>query len=417
MKAGQGPGKTFLISIILFHQLWCYTNSIIPCTAPTQHQLTNLLWRECALRMAKSKILSYFFVWTATKIAVRGSERTWYAVAIPSNNPDTLTGFHNENLLYLIDEAPGLPESAFQVIEGALTEEGNKVIMIGNPVRNTGYFKDAFGKNKADWGTMTMSCMESTRVSQKWIDRMARLFGKDSNVYRVRVLGKFPKSEDDSILDIDLVTDAMNREEPLEKLDVIEGGCDVARFGANKTVIYIRHGYKIIDECVIDKSDATVVQDAIIRLIRKHNPSLFKIDETGVGGPIVDNVRKECDKLHIVCDIIGVNNNQVAINENLFENAGIEMFWELREILKVAVIPNNNDLFEGLLIRKYFTNTKSKRLQMISKEELIKQLKKQKVNYAFLDYSDALALTFYTPAHSGSGSVEAFYEEDRYQGF
>jgi phage terminase large subunit len=166
LKAAHGVGKTVFLVILIYSQLFAYTNSIVPCTAPTRHQLSDILWTEAARWMHKSPLLQSFFVWTATKIMVRGDyEEIWYAVAVPSKNPDNLAGFHNDNLLYLIDEAPGVNEAAFPVIEGALTKATNKIAMIGNPVRVNGFFHSVF-KDPQGWGTSTISENQA-----RWVQR------------------------------------------------------------------------------------------------------------------------------------------------------------------------------------------------------------------------------------------------------
>ena len=57
-------------------------------------------------------------------------------------NPEALQGFHAEHLLFLIDEASGIPDVVFEVGLGALSTPGAKVVMAGNPTRTAGFFHD-----------------------------------------------------------------------------------------------------------------------------------------------------------------------------------------------------------------------------------------------------------------------------------
>lgn len=419
MKAAHGVGKTFLATIVMFQHLYCFNNSLVACTAPTKHQLSDVLWTEAARFMSRSKVLDYFFTWTATRIQVKGKENIWHALAIPSSNPNALAGLHEKNLCFILDEGPGIKESAFPVMEGALTGINNKVMMIGNPVRVTGFFHDVFQRPQG-WGTFTMSRLKSqlSDLDPKYPERIALRFGENSNIYRVRVLGEFPKGEDDSILDIDLVTEAMHREEPGERLEVREGGCDVARYGSDRTEIYIRYGYEIADHVEIFSSDTVEVQNAIMRLIRKHGLSAFKIDAGTFGAGVVDNVIKLCREAHVKCNIIGVYNNQKAVNEKEYENAGTEMYFGLREVLKVAKIPDDDELLGELTLRKYRTHTVSQRLVIQDKEELRKDMVRQKIEgFKSPDKADALALTFYAPKKTGTGKARAFKSEEQFKDF
>ena len=56
------------------------------------------------------------------------------------DNPEALQGFHAEHLLFLIDEASGIPDIVFEVGMGALSTPGAKVVMAGNPTRTSGFF-------------------------------------------------------------------------------------------------------------------------------------------------------------------------------------------------------------------------------------------------------------------------------------
>jgi phage terminase large subunit len=396
VKAGHGVGKTVLIVIAMFHQLFCYTNSIVPCTAPTQHQLFDILWTEAARWMANNELLKGFFKWTATRISVRGFESTWFAPAIPSSNADSLSGFHAKHLLYLIDEAPGIKESSWPVIEGALTTPGSKAIMIGNPTKISGYFYDAFGANAADWRGSTISCIDSKYADPEYPRRIARLYGINSNIYRVRVLGQFPKGEDDSILDIDLVREAMVREGA--PTGVIEGGCDVARYGNDRTEIYIRKGYEVVDHKEIFMSDLSTLEAVCMNLIRLWKPESFKVDQTGMGSGVVDSLIKQVQHEHLPTMIVGIDNNQTAVDKEKYENAGTEMYFNLQEVLKLGKIPDDDELLGELSLRKYRIHKVTGRLVINSKEDLRMDMKRSGLIVRSPDKADALALCFYSVA-------------------
>jgi phage terminase large subunit len=399
LKAGHGVGKTVFLIILMFHHLFCYTGSSVVCTAPTEHQLKDVLWTEAARWINRSVFLKDFLEWTATKIAVKTNndllKTIWNAKWVTSRNPDNLAGRHEKRLLFLVDEAPGVQEKAFPVIEGALTQEFNRIAMIGNPVRASGFFHSIF-KNPVDWGIQTLSCLKSSLVSPDYAARIANRFGKESNIYRVRVLGEFPEGEDDQVLSISLIQDAMWREEPLEESNIIAGGCDVAMTGKNRTVIYIRKGYRIIDELKLDYAELNDNVEACLRMIFKHHPIYFNIDKTGVGAGVFTEVRRRVKAQKIDCEVIGIDFGGEPLEKEIYRNTGTEMYWNLREVLKKAIIPNDDNLLGGLTIRKY--TYREGKLWVPGKKELMEMIKKENKeieSFSHLDEADALALCFY----------------------
>ena len=89
----------------------------------------------------------------------------------------------------------------FEVGQGAMSTQGAKTIMTGNPTRSTGYFYDAFKGSAAHrWHKMTVSCADSTRLNPEFIADMARQYGEASNTYRGRVEGQFPEGDDDKVI-------------------------------------------------------------------------------------------------------------------------------------------------------------------------------------------------------------------------
>jgi hypothetical protein len=76
---------------------------------------------------------------------------------------------------------------------------------------------------------MTVSCMDSVLVSKDFIQQIASTYGENSNAYRVRVLGEFPRADDDTVIPLYLTEGAQNREIVLTENAVEVWGLDVAR--------------------------------------------------------------------------------------------------------------------------------------------------------------------------------------------
>ena len=72
--------------------------------------------------------------------------------------------------------------------------------MAGNPTKLTGFFFDSHHKNRAQYSTLHIDGRESSRVDTAFIQKIVEMFGEDSDVFRVRVAGDFPKSLPDSFI-------------------------------------------------------------------------------------------------------------------------------------------------------------------------------------------------------------------------
>ena len=238
VRSGHGVGKSTVEAWAVIWFMATRPFPKIPCTAPTQHQLFDILWAEVSKWLRHSKPLANELVWTKEKVYMRGYPEEWFAVARTASKPDALQGFHAEHVLYIIDEASGVDDTIFEPVLGALSTPGARLLMCGNPTQLSGFFYDSHNKNRASYSTFHIDGRKSSRVSQDFIETIIRMYGEDSDVFRVRVAGDFPLQEDDIFIPISLVENSIQTEfSPRKTPDLVHIGCDVARFGDDKTVI------------------------------------------------------------------------------------------------------------------------------------------------------------------------------------
>lgn len=100
-----------------------------------------------------------------------------------------MSDFHEEHLLFVPDEASGIDDGIFEAIEGALTTSDAKLLICGNPTRNSGFFKRAFFEDRKIYHTQKVSSADSGRVSNEYCRRLIQQYGADSDVVCVRVYG------------------------------------------------------------------------------------------------------------------------------------------------------------------------------------------------------------------------------------
>lgn len=393
IKSGQGVGKTGLEAAVFLWFITCFPYPRIVATAPTKQQLHDVLWSEISKWMSKSELLSMLLKWTKTYVYMVGNEKRWFGVARTATKPENMQGFHEDNMLFIVDEASGVADPIMEAILGTLSGANNKLLLCGNPTRTSGTFYDSHTRDRALYKCHTVSSADSSRTNKENIDSLIRKYGWDSNVVRVRVRGEFPEQEDDVFIRLSWIESSINTELEPETakalgcffddkgrkiidrngVDSIDIGCDVARFGDDRTVI----GYKINEVAKIFKKyngqDTTWTAGNICRLynslvdLYKFKKKIYvKIDDGGVGGGVTDQLReikrREPERYKMM-EIVPIHFGQ-PIKHKYYYDTTTYMMGIIREMLEpfddagnprqpTLVFPNDDDLVGQLSCRKY----------------------------------------------------------------
>jgi phage terminase large subunit len=389
-RSGHGVGKTAGMAWGVIQTVACFPFSKVPCTAPTQHQLSDLLWAEIAYWLNRSK-LKGILQWTATKLCPVGYEDSWFAVARACTVPENLAGFHAPKLRYFVDEGSGVADNIMEVVDGALTTTGAQLIMAGNPTRTSGYFYNAFHRARSQWHTLHVSSEDSPRVDPGYPDKMAQKWGRDTDIYRVRVLGDFPLAESDSFIPINLVEDAIARwQDGWQDSGPTELGVDVARYGDDETVFAVRRGGRVIH--LERRRGWSVTQTAgrTIQLVREFGVTAAKIDDASMGGGVTDILMVSEELYSLGCVAVPINFG--GEGDDYYHNATGVMWGALRDLLQAGqmALPDDEDLPGQFTTRRYTLSAKGK-IVLERKEDMKKR------GLPSPDIADAVALAFAQP--------------------
>ncbi|MCR5823752.1 MAG: DEAD/DEAH box helicase family protein [Lachnospiraceae bacterium] len=415
VKSGQGVGKTGVEAVALLWFLTCFPYPRIVATAPTKQQLHDVLWSEISKWLGKSPLLNELLKWTKTYIYLRNYEKRWFAVARTATKPENMQGFHEDNMLFIVDEASGVADPIMEAIMGTLSGQNNKLLMCGNPTKTSGTFFDAFHADRNQYKLHTVSSRNSKRTNKDNIASLDRKYGRDSNVVRVRVDGEFPNQEDDVFIPLSWLEQSVSTEipdrtakalgvyrnnkgellpaDPSAGVDVISIGCDVARFGDDKTCI----GYRVNEVVKIFKKyngqDTTWTASNIALLYKElrqkhknyHDQIYVRVDDGGVGGGVVDQLRafKRSDPIYDGMTIMPVNFGQPIKGHKYYADTTTYMMGVVRDLITPfdeagndrtpeIILPNDDDLVAQLSCRKYaFTSNAKQKVE--SKEEMKKR--------------------------------------------
>ena len=205
------------------------------------------------------------------------------------DQPDALQGVHAESgiVLLIVDEAAAVHQKIFESAYGSLSQENAKMVLIGNATRNSGYFYDTFHRVKDEWTNFQVSCLDSPRVSQSYINEM-RHYGEESAIYKVRVLGEFADEDELGFITPSIVRSAINRDiEPSPSMPII-WGLDVARQGRDRSALCKRKGNVITEKIKTwRKLDLMSLAGEIMNEFQntkpEEQPKILLIDSIGSG--------------------------------------------------------------------------------------------------------------------------------------
>lgn len=409
IRSGQGVGKTALESIVVIWYLSCRPNPKVICTAPTRQQLHDVLWAEIA-KWLEGTLVKNFLKWTKTKVYMIGNEERWFATARTATKPENMQGFHEDYMLFVIDEASGVADNIMEAILGTLSGAENKLFMCGNPTRTSGVFYDSHHRDRVDYHTIKVSSYDSSRANKDNIESLIRKYGRDSDVVRVRVFGDFPKAEPDAFISLYETESAAKRvvyvdDDGFESIPhnaVLSIGVDVARFGSDSTELISRIGKKVLQIESFNGQDTMKTAGQAIRLarelMRRYSKlhCIINVDDDGLGGGVTDRLREVVYEEGYNITINACSNGNRAQDDEAYDNWGTESWGNLKSLLEEIDIPNDDDLIAQLTSRKYHVTSKGK-LKLERKEDMKKR------GLPSPDRADALVLAF---AH---GEIEEEY--------
>lgn len=159
-------------------------------------------------------------------------------------------------------------------------------------------------------------------------------------------------------------------------------GCDVARYGDDKSVVIVRQGRKVIYMEKYREYNTQQLAVAVIAAIKKFNVAISFVDGVGVGAGVVDRLRM------LGYEVCEVNAGVTATDDEVYYNKRAEMWGRMRTWLASgADIPLDLELREALIGLEFGFDDKE-RIRLERKKDMKKR------GLASPDEGDALAHTF-----------------------
>lgn len=395
MRSGHRVGKTMIMAVVaLWHLCTKYPQKTI-LTAPSAGQLYGSLLPEI---MSLSKKLPPFmrdlftFYTDGIKLKADPDGSFLSARTADPDNPESFQGIHSAHILFIWDEASGIDDRLFNAARGSMASPNAIRILAGNPTRLFNTFHKAFTTHAELYEKFHVSSVGLPTVDPDFIKEVTDEFGQDSNEYRIRVLGEFPETDDESYISSSIVKAARTRNIERPKMSAVVYSLDPSRSpegNGDPSVLTRRYGHHYVDKQLVYRRKDTMqmvgeiqklVQedhDTIVRQFKDAGRSLLYmppipvaiiVDVIGIGAGIVDRLRE------LQFNVIAINASETSTDEvHCFRMR--DALW--KKGLKFLKEPTNkipdDDLLEVELTGAHYEHNSAGDLVIESKKSMRKR--------------------------------------------
>lgn len=400
-SSGHGIGKSAGISMVNKWALDTLVDTRVVITANTEGQLLTKTSPELA-KWNSLACTGHWFKENAMSLTSLepGHSKSWRTdlVTWSEKNTEAFAGLHNmgKRIVLMFDEASGIVDKVWEVSMGALTDENTEIIWLafGNPTKNTGAFRQAFGKNRALWRTAQIDSRTVEGTNKTYLQEIADTYGEDSDITRVRVRGQFPSASSMQFIGTDLVEAAQTRDLP-EALpsDPVVFGLDCARFGDDRSTLAIRCGRDARSRPWKrwEHMDAMTIAGDVALEAQRWHPEAIMVDAGNIGGAIIDRLRQLLGPDIPVIEVwFGGAGGETELDPAITvrtKNKRAFMWTKMRHWLRGGCIPDDQTLYDDLTGVEYGFDSQQA-IQLERKEDMKKR------GLASPDDADALACTF-----------------------
>lgn len=425
-------------------------NTKVIMTAPTGRQVYNIMMPEISRLYRRAGFLPGIL--QSSKIKTPYEE--WFLTGFKAaEETESWSGLHAVHIMFAVTEASGISETVYNAIEGNLQGD-SRLLLVFNPNITSGYAAKAMSSDRFKHFRLNSLNAENVvrkqmifpgQVDYRWVaDKVENwctpIYNPDdfnegegdfkwegglyrpNDLFRVKVLGLFPRASEDCLIPYEWVTLAQERwkekkEEmgddwiPDEDLDL---GVDVAGMGRDSSNLCYRYdnyvsGFQVHQSG--GKADHMKVAGMTINgLHQSKKKSRALIDTIGEGAGVYSRLQELNIKNAYSCKFSeGANGLSDKTGQYKFANMRAYLHWCVRDWLNPknktgAMLPPDDMLLEEATAIKWsFTSTGS---ILIEKKDDIKERLGRSP-----DKWDALCNTFYPVKDSKGLSVEEIEED------
>lgn len=447
VASGTARGKDFVaacagISFLYLTPRWnkdkqLIENTKVALTAPTDRQVKNIMMPEISRLFNRAKHKGIILPGKLNAYDIRTGNEEWFLTGFKADehNHEAWSGFHAVNTMFIVTEASGVADTIFDAIEGNL--QGNsRIFIVFNPNTTVGYA--ARSQKEERWEKFRLNSLTAPNVKQKkniipgqvdyewvkdkienWCTKITkeevksemddflfeRQWYRPEDLFRVKVLGKFPKVPENILIPVQWIEEAQARWKSNYQYNraSLMLGVDVAGMGRDSTVFVPRYDNYVAE---IKKHNSGGVADhmetagSVVNELDQNLDGFASIDTIGEGAGTYSRTQEfACGSRVISCKYSESAKDEYGeplkdITEVYeFANMRAYLFWCVRDWLN----PKNNTgamLPPGDILKQEATEIKWKfrsdgKIIIEPKEDIKDRLGRSP------DEFDALANTFY----------------------
>lgn len=392
--SGNGVGKTeFAAGLVHWHHE-CFDGMELT-TGSSWTSLQKLLWPRIHKYIQQ---VGMYFDETVTDLQIKGSDPEHRAFAKSPAVPEAIAGAHSEHLMQVVEEASGIEQRIADAIDGNDTGAFGIQVWIGNPLNPEGpfYERSTGGQfivvqinalrhpNVIEGREVIPGAVTRKSIEDKangWCQRCesntpgavhlfwlgdAGWFIPDAR-FESRVMGIFPSESEGSLLRSEAIECAMNNRVELTTERAL--GADIARFGADDTVISeaTTNGIYAISKSHGRRTTETAgTITARWKELKGEGMNLaVAVDDGGLGGGVSDALKENQVPTH------EVQFGAASQKPEAYVNLKAQMYWEWKEEVEnnpFYFLPKNADLLREATTVRWTRDSKG-RIQIESKRE------------------------------------------------
>ena len=399
VEAGHTVGKTTLAAGLVSHFFDCFVPSIVYCFAPGHDQINDLLFKEIRKQRAGKGLPGRVLATPEIKLAGDHFVKGRATNDSHGTGTERVQGQHGPHLMFVIDEAEGVPGFVYEAIRSMSSGGLVVVLMLANPRTRTSYFHRA----AADLSTANfrISCIHHPNVlagrevvpgavRRDYVETMIdsgtvrhceevreheidnhtfELPWRPGVIYRpdaeflFRVLGIAPANvADNTFVPVGRYEAAKARTPSSHEAHIARLGVDAARYGKDYGTLYARHNGRLWRAQQFAQQDTGVyyrgVRDLALELKTQGVTSLHvRVDGGGgFGGGIVDRLNADMALLEAFADfrVLEVHFNAAPYDDEAYSDLATEIYGHTAELLRWIALVDPPAALEADLCERTF---------------------------------------------------------------
>lgn len=284
-----------------------------------------------------------------------------------------------------VEEAQAITNESIDVLTPTIRKSGSQIIWTYNRINELDPVHVKFVINKPP-NTYVKKVDYKLAESLGWFPDVLKAEMEEDKktpaIYQHKWLGEPLSQSDKSIISRTSIMEAMQR--TIADDGAVEYGVDVARMGNDRTVFWKVKGLKTMKFKIHQHKRTTEVCDLLEQFVDYNKSDLIKIDDTGVGGGVTDEMIRRG------YNIQPINFGGEPDDKDKYPNWISEAWFYMGSVMTEAELPMNSDLIMELSTRQWKQDTRGRR-GVESKQEYKKR------GFRSPDLADACIIAYSKP--------------------